>query len=96
MKKRDVLSASNDDDQNADIESCSDIEPETTRKIKTTGCHLSTDSESGSAEKQDSDDKSEIYAAGAGNYNMAGTNPYSKLKKLWGKFRGETNTYRLY
>jgi len=70
-----------DDDDNVDNESYSDFEPEIARKIKKTVRHLSSDSESGSAEKQDSDDKSEIYAAGR-NCNIARTSHYFKLKNL--------------
>jgi hypothetical protein len=58
---------------------------------------LSLEWESGSAEKQDSCDKSEIYTAG-----WEGTASWQKqviipnLKILWRKYRGEINTYRLY
>jgi hypothetical protein len=72
-----VLSESDDDD-NVNNESYSDFEPERARKIKKIVHHLSSDSESGSAEKQDSDDKSEIYAAGR-NCNIARTSHYFKL-----------------
>jgi hypothetical protein len=44
-------------------------------------------SESRSAEKQDSDDKSEIYAAGEGG-NMARISHYSKLKNFLEESKG--------
>jgi hypothetical protein len=56
----DVLSECDDD--NVDSKSYTDFESEIARKIKKTVHHLHTDSESGSAKKQDSDDKSMIYA----------------------------------
>jgi hypothetical protein len=43
-------------DDNVDIESYSDVESEIAVKIKTTVHHLSSESESGSAEKQYIDD----------------------------------------
>jgi hypothetical protein len=52
------VSESDDNDDNVDNESYSNFEPENVRKIKKIVHHLSADSESGSAEKQDSDDKS--------------------------------------
>jgi hypothetical protein len=75
---------SNDDD--ADNESC-DLEPEIARKINKTVCHLSSDSESGSAKQQDSSDKNDIYAA-AGDCNMARTRHYSKSKIFLEEIQG--------
>jgi hypothetical protein len=56
---------------------------------------LSSDSESKSAKKQDSDVKDEIYAAGEGSATWEEQVIIPNLKTLWKKFRGETNTYRL-
>jgi hypothetical protein len=62
-----VLSESDDDDEN---ESYNDFEPDIAKKLKT---------ERGSSEKQDSDNKNEIYAAG-GDFAMEKTRHYLKLK----------------
>jgi hypothetical protein len=59
----DVLSESDD---NVDSESYSDFEPEISRKIKKTMHHLSSDCECGTAEQQDSDDKSDMYTVVGG------------------------------
>jgi hypothetical protein len=57
---------------------------------------MSSDLEHGSAKKGNSIIESEIYLAGGGrSYQMARTGHYSKRKKFWRLFRGETNTYRL-
>jgi hypothetical protein len=50
--------------------------------------HLSSDSESGNAKKQDSNDKSEIYAAGGGGCDMAETSHYYKLKNSLKEIQG--------
>jgi hypothetical protein len=71
---RDILNESDDDDN----ESYSDFEPEIARKIQKIVCHLSSDSESGSAEQQVSDDKSYMYSA-AGDCDMARRRHISKL-----------------
>jgi hypothetical protein len=59
-ESRDLLSECDDD--NVDSEICTGFEPEITRKIKLH--NLSNDSGCGSAEKQDSNDENQIYAAG--------------------------------
>jgi hypothetical protein len=59
----DVVSESDDDDSN-DNESYSDFEPEITRKIIKPVCHLSSDSETGSAQKEDNNNRSEIHEGG--------------------------------
>jgi hypothetical protein len=74
------------DDDDADNESYSDFEPEIARKIKKTVRHLSDDSESGSAEKQGSNNRSEIYAAGGLWHDMK--SHYFELKNLLKKIQG--------
>jgi hypothetical protein len=56
--RSDMLSESGGGDENY-----GDVEPKTARKIKETVHHLFSDSESGSAKQQDSNDKNEIYSA---------------------------------
>jgi hypothetical protein len=60
--RSDVLSESGGGGGGGD-ENYGDVEPKTARKIKETVHHLFSDSESGSAKQQDSNDKNEIYSA---------------------------------
>jgi hypothetical protein len=60
----DVLS---DDDEDGVVnEIYTDFEPQIARKVKKTVCHLSSDSEIKSADKQVGNNKSEIYTVGRG------------------------------
>jgi hypothetical protein len=76
-----------DNNDNVHNKNYTEFEFEITRKIKKTSCHLFSVSESGSAKKQDNNDKREIYAASR-ECDMARTNHYSRLETFLEEIQG--------